>query len=115
MSRKQWVQHRSGDGDKWKVIEELSLQWVVEQGMAIRHSVLPKVEYVICEPPEEWEDVTGDFVVVDEADGGFPGCIASTNHYVVLTKTSHFHKGMRLTKIDGMHNGPAFIIERKKS
>ena len=60
---------------------------------------------------EEWEDVTGAYSVVDETDGG---CVASDGHYVVLTKTCDFHKGMRLRKIDGMHNGPAFIIEQKK-
>lgn len=119
MSEKRWVQHISGQGEKWEVEKEVSSTWRTKSEMINEYArpqscFLPKSEYRLCEPPDEWEDVTGECYVVDETDGSFPGCIANGDHYILLTKSGHFYKGMRLRKIDGMHNGPAFIIEHKK-
>ena len=61
MAGKQWVQHISGQGEKWAVVTYGPTQWCVSTipgGLAYHH--LPKSEYVICEPPEQWVDVTAE-------------------------------------------------------
>jgi hypothetical protein len=53
-----WVQHISGQGQKWKLVENQSDQWcwgTVVVGCS--NYYLPKSEYVECDPPERWEDV----------------------------------------------------------
>lgn len=63
MKSTQWVQHISGQGEKWKVDSEWSADkgtfWLVDVGLG-QSASLPKSEYVLCTPPERWEDVTGE-------------------------------------------------------
>ena len=69
MSR--WVQHISGLGAKWEVSDLLRPLWmrdgivVSENEWLVLHAsskapvhLLPKSEYVLCDPPEQWENVT---------------------------------------------------------
>lgn len=55
---KQYVQHISGQGAKWRVVFERSDEWAVwipgRKGM---HDI-PVSEYRLCEPPVVWKDVT---------------------------------------------------------
>lgn len=57
----QWVQHRSGDGDKWALheLQSCKLVWISTQhGMKV---VLPKSEFIVCDQPvpeKRWVDVT---------------------------------------------------------
>jgi hypothetical protein len=47
--------------------------------------------------PDQWDDVTVAFDCDD------------------LVFAEHIHKSaFRVRKIDGLHNGPAFVVERKK-
>jgi hypothetical protein len=102
---KQYVQHISGQGKKWEVHTEYPDYWLVYTGLD--HPVCfvyPKSEYRLCEPPEEWEDVTDEYTVnggrVISYNGEGYQCIRSSD---------------RIRKINHLHNGPCFIIERKKS
>lgn len=127
MNKKQWVQHISGQGEKWEVRVFASpgdvnheLQWLVEdKGQRAYLYYLPKSEYRLCDPPDEWEDVTGQCYVILPSPGipnEYIGGIGFSDHSVILRPVYHFANMMlRLTRIDGMHNGPAFIIERKKT
>ena len=66
---KQYVQHISGQGEKWEVLK-LTLGgddgsgWPVRSKENFRSSyTLPKSEYVLCEPPPpvvQWKDVTAE-------------------------------------------------------
>lgn len=60
MNRKQWVQHISGQGEKWEVMAENGQQWGLRHDVtSIGWHFVPKSEYVLCEPLEVWKDVTG--------------------------------------------------------
>lgn len=61
MKNKQWVQHISGQGEKWEVLSEESRHWRTKDGDIFMW--LPKSEYRLCDPPEMWKDVT-EFVQV---------------------------------------------------
>ena len=60
-----YVRHLSGQGKTWKVRCEWDVTWdctpnsASETGASIAY-FLPKSEYVLCEPPERWEDVTSE-------------------------------------------------------
>jgi len=60
----QWVRHISGQGEKWEVIHEHQNDAAfrvkgkrLEIHPTLEH-YLPKSEYVRCEPPEQWVDMT---------------------------------------------------------
>ena len=66
----QWVQHISGQGEKWEVDESMPKwmsapytvqpeEWFVKSNISsVGGHLLPKSEYRLCDPPEVWEDVT---------------------------------------------------------
>ena len=101
-----YVQHRSGDGEKWEVLTK----W--EDGFNARTSgrvyYLPSSEYVECSPPEEWQDVT------EECDWGNAGegMEAIIFHQGLRLLAD---RGYRLRKIKDMYNISYFIVERRKS
>ena len=99
MNTKRYVQHISGQGEKWEVLSDNchETEWRVKARTHEFYHDIPKSEYRLCESPEEWEDVSGSY----EAD---------QVPYDVL----HYND-LRLRKIDHLHNGPAFIVERRKS
>jgi hypothetical protein len=101
MSR--WVQYKKDiNGRKWEVISSCGDGWnVVDRSASYMHN-LPKAEYVLVDPPEQWEDVTVTYEANDLRLLTYAGADYSMADY-------------RITKIDGLHNGPAFIVERKKS
>lgn len=64
-----YVQHKSGIGEKWQICGEggntikQELYFVAfSDGQLLQ---LPKSEYILCEPPKEWKDVTDKFDVND--------------------------------------------------
>lgn len=70
MSEKRWVQHISGQGEKWEVHDEednLPLAWRVLNKVRQVNFYLPKSEYYLCDPPEVWRDVTQECEV--DSDG----------------------------------------------
>ena len=53
-----WVQHISGQGEKWEVLGELDLAWTVWSNDQPRTTyTLPWSDYRVCEPPEKWVEV----------------------------------------------------------
>lgn len=103
MSEKKWVQHISGQGEKWGVIPSLlETRWIVD-GKDGYHNHLPKSEYILCDPPEEWEDVTSQVHTQESVLG--------------LMKTlNHRLRRVRCAKATGFDNPDwAFIVERKRS
>ncbi len=99
--RNRWVQYKNDpNGKKWKVLVEYHKEWRVE--MEDQWMYLPKLEYCLCSPPEQWEDVTVTYEANDLRLLTYSGADYSKADY-------------RITKIDGLHNGPAFIVERKRS
>lgn len=124
MSR--WVQHKKDpNGRKWEVISTYGDGFnVSDRATGSSHS-LPRDEYVIVDPPEQWEDVTGLCAVsgLDLSEKvmhrmaisrdlmiGKKSIIDSSKDIDVMQSSFY-----RVTKIDGLHNGPAFIVERRKS
>ena len=119
-----WVRHISGQGEKYRVrdveFNSLSLTvWCVDnpdyKDGIDRHLFIPRSQYKECEPPEEWEDVTDSCEV--GRYGKDSGCLDGS--IFISDESNHqmnalFVKDYRLRKIDGLHNGPAFIIERRK-
>ena len=56
-----YVQHRSGDGNVWKVLDDDVGRWhVIDMLHGVVPYWLPKSEYVPCEAPvlKRWTDVT---------------------------------------------------------
>lgn len=99
MSEKRYVQHISGQGRKWEILSDCchESEWRVKAKTHEYYHDLPKSEYILCDPPEEWEDVTRECKHID-------------GHYDVL-----LDHGKRFKYIDYLHNGPAFLVERRKS
>lgn len=58
MEKTKWVEHISGQGKKWEVYEEHFNAWgifLLKPGVTDYR--LPKSEYRLCDPPEQWEKV----------------------------------------------------------
>ena len=107
-----WVQHQSGQGEKWEVLEAQSLtSWCVRANPGYHY--LPKSEYGLCDPPEQWEDVTEE---CDWMNSG-SACTATIYH-LGLCLTAE--RGYRFRKVL-LEHGPtatqkwAFIVERRKA
>jgi hypothetical protein len=80
---KQYVQHISGQGEKWEldgkgiIVNEIDTWAVKKKDNSKLHHYLPKSEYRLCEPPgPKWEPIDAVYIdvrVVNE-DGTFkPG------------------------------------------
>lgn len=75
MGVNQYVQHKSGVGEKWEVASDTynarpnQADFMVKSGVeGAGYHWLPKSEYCLCEPPEEWRDVTEDILVVSRGE-----------------------------------------------
>jgi hypothetical protein len=71
-----WVQHISGQGEKWEVAEfehNYPHLWRAKdhQQDKLGESCvwLPKSEYILCAPPKQWEDVTGSLTIEESYMG----------------------------------------------
>lgn len=119
MGHKKWVQHISGQGEKWLVVYEFSLNWKVaskESEDTYRNGdscyFIPKSEYRPCDPPELWEDVTG---TVEESPT--PGNYRCGRLDIIGMAGAG--EDYRLTKML-LEHGPtatrkwAFIVEKRK-
>jgi hypothetical protein len=58
MKEKRYVQHISGQGQKWEVVCERSDEWAVWMQDKKDMHYIPLSEYRLCDTPEVWEDVT---------------------------------------------------------
>lgn len=98
---KRYVQHKSGEGEKWEVTAEYASCWSSVQNQSQAY-FLPKSEYILADPPEEYEDITEHCTVHPT------GRLFVSGRFLDVGEE-------RLRKIDGLHHGPAFIVERKKT
>lgn len=103
MNKTRWVQHISGQGEKYEV-ERCYEYWEVSDNRQDSWYLrLPLKEYILCDPPEEWEDVTSQVYTHESVLG--------------LMKTlNHRLRRVRCAKATGFDNPDwAFIVERKRS
>lgn len=113
MSNTKWVRHISGQGEKWEVWVDSESSWITRTPYPETRLFLPKSEYILCEPPERWEDVTST-------------CSLTASHDLILHGqfVIDIHRGYRLRKVqifsdaEGMASSSknpfwAFIVERK--
>lgn len=107
---RKWVQYKNDpQGKKWEVDIEGDVTWrCCQVGLVM---TLPKSEYVICEPPEEWEDVTDECQVQEYVMNGmtFWSIIHSAKTGVFLNVLAK-ENGYRVSK----NRYGAFLIERRK-
>ncbi len=121
MSVKKWVQHISGQGEKWEVGDlehNYPHLWRVidhqDKDRGGGCAWIPKFEYILYDPPKEWwEDVTG--TVEESTTPGNYRC-----GHIDIIGVAGAGKDYRLTKML-LEHGPtatqrwAFIVERRKS
>lgn len=122
MNEKKWVQHISGQGEKWEVWKEVDLFWNVYQKLIGGPTLyFPKSEYRPCDPPEEWEDVTeeceGESVTNDRVrimHNGENILRQAQEHRIRKVQVNFPAVGHAPTGTPA-RCGWAFIIERRKS
>ncbi len=122
----QWVQHISGQGRRWLVVRESSMRWMVKPNDPEYMSDLdlPKEEYRLCEPPEQWVDVTSEVTLADagrdlnhDFDAG-----RDLNHDRCQWRAVPMYNGeslyrLRKVELKNASTGawqPAFLVERKQ-
>ncbi len=115
----QWVQHISGQGEKYQVSEKEIPDWAYPVELSLltgpRFLYLPKSEYRLCDPPEQWVDVTkrckvnnyGTLVHINGEDHSINGVVMNVQ------------EGYRLRKVELKNAStgawqPAFLVERKQ-
>ncbi len=75
---KQYVQHISRQGEKFRVDDSNLFCWEIFVSDMVQNCWVPKSEYRLCEPPEQWEDVTRQCSTKEIGiKGGYDG------HYVM--------------------------------
>jgi hypothetical protein len=118
MNSTRWVQHISGQGEKWSVLSEQKASWTVLSPLSGADYCFPKSEYRLCAPPERWVDVTDQCEITDSG-------IVYRNHtdgaqtYPITTAGYRFnkvqvHRDPVMTP-DGLLSGKswAFTVEQK--
>lgn len=113
----QWVQHMSGQGEKWEIRGDQTDRhgWWVARDLSAEIVRLPKSEYVPCSPPERWEDVT------EECEPQANGEIWHMHNHRRSGIYVGQANGYRLCKVQFPSNENvnfkkwAFIVERKVS
>ncbi len=108
-----WVQHKSGVGEKWEVFLELDTCLKVRAKEDFYF--LPKSEYIECDPPERWVDVTEKCMVSQD------GAVYHNGHFTCPSNGYRLRK-MQLYRCDGdsmcrtsYKEQWAFVVERKES
>lgn len=119
MNNKKWVQHISGQGEKWGIVDLWPNHphlWRVIDHQNKQHgdgcAWFPKSEYILCDPPEEWEDVTGECEWMNSGSE-LTATIYHLGHCLTANRGYRFRK-VKLAELDGFTR-EAFIVERKKS
>lgn len=115
MNMTRWVQHVSGQGAKWEVVETKgeTHTWMIKNVHGDEDYLLlylPKSEYQLCAPPEVWRDVTEECELFH--DTNFEGI---THGRVSRFQSTQWGEGYRLRKVqakDLYPNDWAFIVEQ---
>jgi len=112
MERKYYVRHASGKGNVFSVSKQTDLTWIIDSVIAGAQLTLPKSDYILCPPPEEWEDMTYLIEVQDKSHDRSIGYINGVN----VVETSSWY---RLRKLDLTYDSCAYshaiVVERKKA
>lgn len=125
---KQYVQHISSTGPKFPVLNERPSwlkdgrgvsehEWLVQ---GISQHLLPKSEYVLCDPPEQWIDVTNECRIKGNGEIWLQCGVGETN---VTYFSNHNDKTriyrLRKVRVDVKHDkmvmvkdAEAFIVEK---
>ena len=108
----QWVQSKySKDATKFEASDDNTFQWKLRHGQeGYKEHWVPKSEYILCDPPEVWEDVTNTCYSADRERTVFH---TEGTKLVLATE-----EGYRLRKVQIVLLGSdrwAFIVEKKKS
>ena len=78
---KQYVQHISGQGEKWGVDADCNTGWRARNpAREADWYLLPKSDYVLCEPPVVWKDVTAECEVDPRGWIAHKGELTGTGH-----------------------------------
>lgn len=108
---KKYVQHISGQGEKWKVERDENYTWRATNTRILTD--LPKSEYKICTPPEEWEDITRECEWTHECYDSWYIKAANGDRIEAYRNGPY-----RVRKIDLLYehcnHAYAFIVERRK-
>ena len=105
----QYVQHNSGQGEKWRVRARKlhycsKVAWQVECATDEGPLYLPKSEYRLCEPPERLVDVTNE-IVESSRDGHWHHAPRDQSYQRIALIVQN---GYRLIKTPG-----GFRVEKK--
>ena len=114
---KRFVQHKSGQGEKWAIETDQSNSWGVKHQPNWLY--LPKSEYVEVPAPEVWTDVTQQ--LVDSTDSALKdGCEWSMPDARSFSVRANRTDGYRLRKVRAIvepnewTNTWAFVVERRE-
>jgi hypothetical protein len=104
-----WVQHKSGQGEKWKLVIQTAIEhddiWAVKMPGKMLPVYFPKSEYIECAPPEVWVECTREVASI-HGDGSLSERetdIFKTN--VVINMSEGYRWSWR---------GNALVIERRQ-
>ena len=115
-----YVQHKSGQGEKWELAHPVEMvriyeEWSVRKKDRTGNFYLPASEYILCDPPEVWRDVTEDMadLITENSSTRFQAapCGIMMNICVVA-------RGYRLRKVQPWLQAgdmrAAFIVEKRE-
>lgn len=117
--KKQWVQHISGQGEKWEVLDDNKASWNVISILSGASFLFPKSEYRLCPAPEVWRDCTEH--VQEQWIAENVGLPHASKEYTFLLNGMGMGLNMRLRKVQASvelsdkhwSTGWAFIVEKK--
>lgn len=118
MGVKQYVQHKSGEGETFFVTDETYVSWRIKTppDSSILFYDVPKSEYRLCEPPEKWRDVSEQCELAQDSSN--VQCVYHDGATRFVTAWNG--PGYRLRKVLISVGSPqeglstwAFIVERK--
>jgi hypothetical protein len=69
----QWVQHISGQGRTFKVLQDSGFCWKAHLSDLEQDCWIPKSEYILCEPPEKMVVCTRDEVTIVKENKALSG------------------------------------------
>ena len=109
---KQWVQHVSGHGEKWEVLcDSVKGVWeVAPQEGTFTKPWLPKSEFRLCDPPEQWVDVTSECYIARDMTIFHDGVDTFNGPY--RRRKVHLYE-LKLNHPQSYIARDAFIIEKK--
>lgn len=127
MSEKQYVQHISGQGEKWELFDDPcdpeEIDWQVKSCQENNFYYLPKSEYRLCSPPELWRpelwrDVTEDVDIrggMNKSGAPVPNEFVYHNNFHLANLVCGGKYRLRKVQLWTQYDGRqwAFIVEQK--